>query len=113
MRVVGESMSPTLAPGDLVVVDERAYRRRAPRPGELVVARPAALGGRVVVKWIAEVAAGSDAIVLLSDHPAAGCDSRAFGPVTRHELLGPVTRRLWPLKRKKAGGYLLSQSLAG
>ena len=36
-RVTNYSMLPTLSPGDRVLVDELAYRWRAPRRGEIVV----------------------------------------------------------------------------
>lgn len=36
---VGPSMLPTLASGELLLVDKRAYLRRPPRRGEIVVAR--------------------------------------------------------------------------
>ena len=112
LRVVGGSMSPTLEAGDLVLVDERAYRKRSPIRKDLVVAQPAALGGiRLIVKRIAalpgeSVAHGGEAmhlgtqeVFLLSDCQEPGCDSRTFGPVRLEELLGPVTRRLWPPAR--------------
>lgn len=37
--VVGNSMLPTFEPGDLLVVDKRAYRCTEPKRGDLVVAR--------------------------------------------------------------------------
>ena len=50
MRVAGHSMAPTLQAGALIAVDLRAFLRRAPRRGELVAMRPAAAGGRTLVK---------------------------------------------------------------
>jgi signal peptidase I len=37
--VVGESMLPTLRPGDVLIVDRQAYRRLQPDRGDVVVAR--------------------------------------------------------------------------
>lgn len=37
--VIGESMRPTLGPGDLLVVDKRAYRVKEPVRGDIIVAR--------------------------------------------------------------------------
>jgi signal peptidase I len=37
--VAGDSMLPTLKPGDLLVLDRRAYRSAEPRRGDIVVAR--------------------------------------------------------------------------
>ena len=108
MRVVGESMAPTLTAHQLVVVDERAYGRRSPRRGELVAVRPPALGGQAVVKRLIGLPyervtrdaqtwqLGAQEFFLLGDHEARSVDSRRFGPVTRQALIGPVRLRLWP-----------------
>ncbi|MCX7866747.1 MAG: signal peptidase I, partial [Limisphaera sp.] len=47
--VQGESMLPTLAPDDLLVIDTRAYVRSAPQRGDLVIAR---WGDELLVKRI-------------------------------------------------------------
>jgi inner membrane protease subunit 1 len=108
MRIVGHSMTPGLEPGDLVVVGRYDARRRMPRRGDVVAARPAALGGRALVKRLAglphECVAldgrrwqlGAGEFFLLGDRSADSRDSRAFGPVRREELIGPVQARLWP-----------------
>ena len=102
MRVTGHSMTPSLKPGELVVVDQRAYAGRDPRRDEMVAARPQACGGRALVKRIAglpneevQVAGtrwrlGPDEFFLLGEQAGDSADSRQFGPVRRHELLGPV-----------------------
>jgi len=108
MRIHGCSMAPALNPGELVFVNERAYRVRPPRQGEIIAARPGALGGKALVKRIAglpheqvEVAGrrwqlAEDQFFLLGDHEEDSQDSREFGPVSRRELLGPVQCRVWP-----------------
>ena len=47
--VVGNSMLPTFAPGDFLLVDKAAYRHAEPRRGDLVVAR---LRGDLIVKRV-------------------------------------------------------------
>ena len=106
LRVIGYSMSPTLRPGEIVFVNRRAYRCRAPRRGDVVVARPAACARRLMIKRVAglpservELAGcawhlGDDEFFLLGDHPTQSTDSRSFGPIQRHELIGPVSRLL-------------------
>lgn len=112
MRVVGESMTPTLRAGKLVVVRTRTYRARSPQRGDIVAARPAALDGRAVVKRIVGVPHDmiqrdgrqwhlrDDEFFLAGDHPADSLDSRQFGPVTREDLVGPVRVRLWLPSRR-------------
>ena len=104
MRITGRSMMPTLEPGELVVVDQRAYASRAPRRDEVVAARPRAFGGKALVKRLAgfpherveaggrQWQLGANEFFLLGDDREDSADSRRFGPVTREELLGPVRR---------------------
>ena len=114
MRIYGESMRPQLNPGELVVVDERAYRLHPPHRGDMVAARPTALEGHALVKRLVGLPydrielegrtwqLGGGQFFLLGDQRADSVDSRAFGPVSRHELLGLVSRRLWPRQRHRA-----------
>lgn len=108
MRVSGHSMMPALRPGDLVWVRDLAPARPPLRRDDLVVARPAALGGKACVKRIAglpheRVALGGrarelgpDEYLLLGDGAGDSLDSRQLGPVPRGELVGRVRMRLWP-----------------
>lgn len=101
-------MSPTLNHAELVLVNRRAYRLRAPRRGEIVAARPRACAGRALVKRISGTPAddvaiegrswrlGEDEFFLLGDHVKESHDSRRFGAVSRQELIGRVQLRLWP-----------------
>lgn len=110
LRVHGHSMAPVLNPGELVVVDDDAYRTDEPQRGDIVVARPDALNGRALIKRIAglpnervtldgrEWHLSYDEFFLLGDRRDHSHDSRAFGPVTREELIGPIRHRVWPWK---------------
>ena len=91
-------MLPALAAGDYVVVDTRAYARRSPGPGEVVLARDPREPSREIVK---RVAGPDDAggVVLLGDNPAVSTDSRDFGPVSTEEVTGRVVWRYWPPAR--------------
>ncbi|MCW2798077.1 MAG: peptidase [Nocardioides sp.] len=87
-------MTPTLRPGDRLLV---SYRRVA-RPGDLVLARFA--DGTLAVKRAAErrtTRSGAAGWWLLSDNPEGGVDSRHRGPVSDDEVLAVVLRRVWPL----------------
>jgi nickel-type superoxide dismutase maturation protease len=88
-RVPGESMSPTLLRGDYILVDTHAYRTSPPRTGDVVIVSSPAAG----VKYIRRIAPGSEgqAFAVLSDNPAAGEDSRKWGPLSASNILGRVT----------------------
>ncbi len=96
-RVSGESMTPTLPAGAVVMIDPRAYRLRRPCEGELVVANhPRQVELRIVkrVAAVIESDRGDVRLLLSSDNATAGADSRAFGSVAAVQVLGKVTSRL-------------------
>jgi phage repressor protein C with HTH and peptisase S24 domain len=91
--VIGDSMRPTLAPGDRLLVRYGA----APTPGALVVARFP--DGTLAVKRAdhrASTVTGADGWYLVSDDPGAGIDSRHRGPVREQDVLAVVRLRVWP-----------------
>ncbi|WP_312856393.1 S24 family peptidase [Nocardioides pelophilus] len=90
--VRGDSMRPTLAPGDRLLLRHGAR----PRPGQVVVARFA--DGTVAVKRAVEERA--DGWWLLSDNPADGVDSRHRGAVPAEDVLGVALARWWPRPRR-------------
>ncbi|HWJ83209.1 MAG TPA: S24 family peptidase [Nocardioides sp.] len=98
--VRGDSMRPTLAPGDRLLVRYGV----PPRPGAVVVARFA--DGAVVVKRAVERRAAG--WWLLGDAAPVGTDSRHRGPVPEEEVLGVVLARVWPrpgrVRRSPASG---------
>lgn len=122
--VEGESMAPSLRPGDQVV----AVRPRRIGRGDVVVVRPpgravemvkrvvglpgeevAVRGGRARVgaraldepyaSGAGEAGAwslGPDEFLVLGDRRDRSTDGRAFGPVRRSQIVGVVRLRLWP-----------------
>jgi SOS-response transcriptional repressor LexA len=82
------SMLPTLAPGDLVVLD----RRGRVQPGRIVVA--VLPDGTVAVKR-AVLRDGSQ-WWLERDNPSVGVDSWTVGAVPDQQVLGVVRARVWP-----------------
>jgi peptidase S24-like protein len=88
VRVAGDSMFPTLHPGDLLLV-----RRGAPvRPGCLVITRLPGRGTavkrathRVPEGWWVE-----------RDNPAVGVDSWLVGAIAPADVLAVVALRCWP-----------------
>ena len=91
-------MRPTLEPGDWLLVDPDAYRRRRPRAGDLVVAPDPRESGRLLVKRVA--ALDIDGRVLLAgDARDDSTDSRTFGAVEAGVILGRAWFRVWPRRR--------------
>ena len=93
--VRGDSMRPTLRPGDRLLVRYGA----AVRPGALVVATLAD-GTRVVKRAVERRDAGW---WLLGDNPA-GVDSRHRGAVPEDDVHAVVRARLWPRPRVLRSG---------
>ena len=95
-RVRGDSMRPTLRPGDRLLVHYSA----TVRPGALVLARFA--DGTLAVKRAGErrtTRSGGAGWWLLSDDPDRGVDSRHRGTVPDQDVLAVVRARVWPLVR--------------
>jgi signal peptidase I len=95
-RVAGQSMTPTLAPGDLLLVRYAA----APRPGHVVLARFP--DGTVAVKRATgprTTLTGGAGWWLASDNPDIGVDSRHRGPIAADSVLAVARARVWPRPR--------------
>ena len=100
--VYDHSMEPTLLPGDRLVVDRAAFRDRRPRVGELVVL----VDPEAPERWLVKRVAGLEGegpqerrVVVASDAPERGRDSRQFGPVASSAIVGRVIRRYRPWDR--------------
>ena len=98
VRVEGESMRPTLAPGQLVATLP-AWLPGALRPGRIVVARDPRDPDRSVIKRVERVEAGS--VWLVGDNPIASTDSRFFGGVPTAAIRRVVVVRLPPRQRSQ------------
>lgn len=97
-EISGDSMLPTLAHGDYVIVDRRVPPTAPSRPGDIVLARDPRDPGRTLVKRVSHLEpAGA---WLLGDNPDASTDSRTFGPIPLEDVLGQVRWRYWPLRRR-------------
>ena len=94
VEVAGESMRPTLHPGDRLVV----VRGRRARPGDLVTVPDPRSPQRVVVKRVASLSGAT--VVVRGDNPDASTDSRTFGPVPAASIGGRVVYRYFPERRR-------------
>jgi nickel-type superoxide dismutase maturation protease len=93
VEISGESMRPTLEPGDWCI----AVRNGRVRPGHVVVLQRPDRPDLEVVKRV-DHAEGAGWFVV-GENPAASTDSRQFGPVEHSAILGSVRLVYWPPRR--------------
>jgi nickel-type superoxide dismutase maturation protease len=99
LQVAGDSMVPTLLPGDRVLVWRGVGPLRpSARVRDLVALRDPRDPERVMVKRVAGVV-GTE-VSVLGDNAAASTDSRHFGPVGDAAILGRVVYRYLPDERR-------------
>ena len=88
-------MEPGLRDGDWLLVDPLAFAGRAPRVGELVVARDPRSDGRLIVKRVRSLEAAGT-LTVGGDHAAHTDESVTLEPA---KLIGRPWWRYWPAKR--------------
>jgi nickel-type superoxide dismutase maturation protease len=93
LEVVGDSMLPTLLPGDRLLVVARR-----PRRGDLVAVPDPREHSRLLIKRVVDVSAAGG-VVVRGDNPAASTDSRDFGPVPASSVAGVAVYRYGPPAR--------------
>jgi signal peptidase I len=108
VAVQGDSMAPSLRPGDRLVV---ARLTRLPRPREIVVARDPRDPDRELVKRVASVSGG--AVTLIGDNPSRSTDARAFGAVPVADVRWRVLFRLAAPSRTPPGALRRSPRTIG
>jgi len=103
IEVEGESMAPTLEPGDyLVAVLSRHVRR-----GSLVVVEHPRRADYEMIKrvagvpgeWADDRTLGLNEYWVTGDNEEGSTDSRTFGSVGREAIHGRVVLRYWPTER--------------
>lgn len=99
VEVHGSSMAPSLLPGDRLVVECRSFSLRAPRAGEVVLARDPREPGRELIKRVFAVSDAGDAADLRGDAPDESTDSREFGAVPLSAIRWRAALRYWPPQR--------------
>ncbi len=101
LEVTGNSMHPTLVPGDRLLM----LKTRRIREGHLVVLPDPREPRRMVVKRV--VAATGAGVTVRGDNAAASTDSRQFGVVSRSSVRGRVVYRYFPASRRGRIGRLV------
>ena len=92
VEVRGHSMTPTLQPGDWLLI-----ARARPSAGAVSVAPDPRAPGRELIKRVARI--DRSGIHLRGDNPDASTDVRAFGPVPGSSVQWRAILRYWPLDR--------------
>lgn len=92
VEVRGDSMAPTLLPGDRLLAV-----RLGPRAADIVLARDPRDPRRELIKRAARVDRVS--VVLRGDNPDASTDARTFGAVPTNAVAWRLVGRYWPLDR--------------
>ncbi|MGH7752330.1 MAG: S26 family signal peptidase [Gemmatimonadales bacterium] len=94
LEVIGDSMLPTLQPGDRVVV----WRGTRVRTGDLVAFPDPSPPHRVMVKRVSALL-GEGRLLVEGDNRAVSIDSRSFGSLHREALIGRIVYRYAPESR--------------
>lgn len=98
VEVVGDSMRPTLEPGDRLLLRRPGRWAGAPLPGDLVAVVDPRQPVRVVVKRLVSV--GPAGLEVHGDNAVASTDSRVYGPVALAAIRGRVVYRYHPAPRR-------------
>ena len=94
-RVEDTSMRPVVQPGDRLLVG----RWLRPRRGSLVVVRDPEYPSTFLLKRVARVEPNGELLVQ-GDNPNVSRDSRHFGPIARHLVIGRAFYRYLPATRR-------------
>lgn len=90
-EVTGDSMYPTLTPGDKVIVG----KNRRCRVGDVVVLSDPRDRRSLIVKRVQDIC--ETEVYVVGDNPDSSTDSRHFGPVPLDLIVGSVKMRYYPL----------------
>ncbi len=88
-------MEPALRPGDYVIVNRWAYRHKEPEAGDVVVVRNPEAPEQFLVKRVMSGDRQAGYFVM-GDNDAHSRDSRHFGMVPMHLVVGKVRRTARP-----------------
>jgi len=87
--VCGDSMLPTIRPGDSLLIDEKYYAHQSPTINDIVLFRDPREFNRIMVKRVVRL--DKDTVFLQGDNPAESTDSRHFGAIHSSKLIARVT----------------------
>lgn len=94
LKVTGSSLEPRYREGDFVLVSKIPFYFRQLRPGDVIVFERPPYG--MMIKFVEWVASPGNEIYV-TGIGARSVDSRQFGPLQRHTVLGKV---IWHIRQK-------------
>lgn len=90
VRVNGNSMKPSLTPGDEILYNPKAYFKKRPKVGDVVIISHPQKQQLNIIKRITDQV-DSKTVIVKGDNPLESIDSRDFGPVKTKTIRGQVT----------------------
>lgn len=94
-RIRGHSLEPEYQPGDFVLASKIPFLFHLPKIGDVIIFKHPEIGN--LIKHIENIDPDTDQVIVLGTHPYS-VDSRQFGPISRHQILGKV---LWHIHPKR------------
>ena len=94
-RIRGHSLEPEYQPGDFVLASKIPFLFHSPKRGNVIIFKHPEIG--LLIKHIETFDPDTDQATVLGTHPYS-VDSRQFGPISRHQILGKV---LWHIHPKR------------
>lgn len=84
-------MFPTLMPGQSILVNRLTYLITKPKTGEIIAANDPR-DGKILIKRIAKIDSAKQNLrfFVLGDNKSESTDSRAFGWITKKDIIGKV-----------------------
>lgn len=92
-RVAGDSMRPTLLPGDIVLIallPSGDGVSRLPNTGDVLLCKHPYQRGAHILKRLEHITADGR-FFMVGDNPSESTDSRAFGALDRDRVIGRVS----------------------
>lgn len=95
--IPSSSMTPTLKPGDVILVDLRAYKDKKPKNGDIITFRKPEEPRKILVKRV-QANLAEEEYYVIGDNPSASRDSRHYGPIKFSSITGRVIKPLLNIK---------------